>query len=155
MRTPTTLFALLAFTSFVAGRMATPHRRATDTCANVDLRVNIPLASVDVQVCACLGQLDAVISGNSVISTTLGTMGGLANVKAIITTALNASNSTTNASAVPENTTATANAPPNSAPLSARPFPSRRAPHVYTCATSTGEISAAGTMVRPTGHDVR
>ncbi|KAG8710762.1 Dihydroxyacetone synthase [Ceratobasidium sp. 394] len=88
MRTLTTLFSLLTLVSFAAGRMKIPHRRATDTCANVDLRAHIPLVNVDVQVCACVGQLDTVISGNAVISGAISIMGGLAKVKATIIAAI-------------------------------------------------------------------
>ncbi|KAG9086790.1 hypothetical protein FS749_003378 [Ceratobasidium sp. UAMH 11750] len=153
MRTLTTLFSLLTLVSFAAGRMKIPHRRATDTCANVDLRAHIPLVNVDVQVCACVGQLDTVISGNAVISGAISIMGGLAKVKATIIAAPNALNSTINAFAVPENTTATANAPLSPVPPSVRPLLSRRALHAFTRATSPGEASGAGTTARPTGPD--
>ncbi|KAG9082340.1 hypothetical protein FS749_006919, partial [Ceratobasidium sp. UAMH 11750] len=67
----------------------------------------------------------------------------------------NALNSTINAFAVPENMTATANAPLSPAPPSVRPPLSRRALHVFTCVTSPGETSGAGTTARPTGPDAR
>ncbi|KAG8742276.1 Dihydroxyacetone synthase [Ceratobasidium sp. 428] len=88
MRTPYILFPLLAQISIAAGRMTTPRRRATDTCANISLRLDVLFASVDVQVCACIGQLDAVISSNGAISGAVGALGGLTKVKATITTAI-------------------------------------------------------------------
>jgi hypothetical protein len=85
-----TVLPVLALSSSAFGHLATPHRRATDTCANVDLRLRIPLANVNIQVCACLGQVGAVVSGNTLLGAAVGTMGGMANVTAMVTSAVSA-----------------------------------------------------------------
>ncbi|CAE6427952.1 hypothetical protein ACGC1H_000739 [Rhizoctonia solani] len=66
MRSLHTLFSIFALSSFVAGRMATPHKRAIDTCANIDLSLNLlSILDISIQVCACLGTTSALIKENS------------------------------------------------------------------------------------------
>ncbi|KAG8728131.1 Dihydroxyacetone synthase [Ceratobasidium sp. 423] len=79
MRSFHTLFSVFALSSLVAGHMATPHKRAIDTCANIDLSLNVlNVLDVGVRVCACLGTTDALIKENSslyVASKVLGEAG--------------------------------------------------------------------------------
>ncbi|CAE6397908.1 unnamed protein product [Rhizoctonia solani] len=79
MRPLHTLFSLFALSSLVAGHMATPHRRAIDTCANINLSLSVLDAlNVGVKVCACLGTTGALIKENSslyVASKVLGEAG--------------------------------------------------------------------------------
>ncbi|KAG9112433.1 hypothetical protein FRC07_007919 [Ceratobasidium sp. 392] len=178
MRGLNVLFLLITLISLVAGHTATPRRRASDTCANVDLRLKVLLASVDVQVCACIGQLDAVITSNSAISGAVGSLGGLGNVRAMITTAIGRGNGKCscsypdhaipactktdlcdfkcpgNASARPASMSVTANVPLSLVPLNVQPLLPGHVPHAPICVLSTGGTNGVGITARPTGHDV-
>ncbi|CCO26421.1 hypothetical protein BN14_00444 [Rhizoctonia solani AG-1 IB] len=66
MRPIHTLFAVVTLSSLVAGHIATPHRRAVDTCANINLSLSVlDVLSVGVKACACLGTTGALVKQNS------------------------------------------------------------------------------------------
>ncbi|CUA70137.1 hypothetical protein RSOLAG22IIIB_00485 [Rhizoctonia solani] len=66
MRSLHALFAFFALSSFVSGRMATPQKRAIDTCANIDLPLNVlNVLNLRLQLCACVGVASTLIKENS------------------------------------------------------------------------------------------
>ncbi|KAG9112434.1 hypothetical protein FRC07_007920 [Ceratobasidium sp. 392] len=68
-------FALLFSTVAGLAAAAVPHRRSTDTCANIDLSIKLLLLDLNVQVCACLGGVDALIAGNANLQLAVLTLG--------------------------------------------------------------------------------
>lgn len=88
MRLLSSFFPLVILPSFAVARMAVPHRRATDTCANINIKLPVAIASIQLQVCACLGQIDTLVGSNFALSAAVSKLGGMANVTALVSSAV-------------------------------------------------------------------
>ncbi|KAH7343732.1 hypothetical protein B0J17DRAFT_764900 [Rhizoctonia solani] len=88
MRSLHTLFSVFALSSLAAGRMATPHKRAIDTCANIDLSLNVlNVLDLGIKACACVGTSGTLIKENSSLYVASKVLGE-ASIKSKLATAI-------------------------------------------------------------------
>jgi hypothetical protein len=88
MRPLSLLLPIFALSSYATARMAVPHRRAVDTCANINISLKVAIIPIQLQVCACLGQIDTLIRSNVALSAAVGKLGGIANTTALVASAV-------------------------------------------------------------------